>query len=323
MESSSTVTALYLTEALLETFLYAVYAVLFAIVVYLFLRRHGLTDSKRPAASTWMLWICLVAQFLTVSGHWITTLYRIYLGSVHLGGGSAADAFYNDLSTPSYVAQVALYGFCVLRSLRIHRLYVVFCYRRIPVIFPLILLVGQAVAGGGMISVFATFDPKVSLIIFFKRSNGWVSTALVFSIVISAYSSAMISRKIWRTRRAVGSLRLSTQVSGGVQPWSFLAIVVESAALQTTASLALLVTFESGNNTDVLWLPISPAIFGISTVLIHARVGLGWAYAGQHDAGGTPSRITFALNTHAHAHADPTKAAGSDGSEGHAAVEAY
>ncbi|KAJ7461787.1 hypothetical protein B0H11DRAFT_2056022 [Mycena galericulata] len=133
----------------------------------------------------------------------------------------------------------------------------------------------------------------------------------------------MISRKIWRTQRAVRSLSLSAQVSsGGLQPLSFLAIVVESAALQTAASLVTLVMFQLGNYTNTLWLPISPAVFGISTVLIHARVGLGWAYAGRHDAGST-SRITFAPNAHAHAHADPTKATGCDESEGHTAVEAH
>ncbi|KAJ7461786.1 hypothetical protein B0H11DRAFT_115194 [Mycena galericulata] len=205
-----------------------------------------------------------------------------------------------------------------IRPLRIYRLYVIFGHRRAPAIFPLILLVGQAVAGGGVISAFVKFNPTDSEFTFYSWSNGWVSTTLVLTIAISAYSSAMISRKIWWTRRAVGSLNLlSAQVSsGGVQPLSFLAIVVESAALQTAASLALLVTFQLGSYSQALWQQISPAIFGISTVLIHARVGLGWAYAGQHDAGGTPSRISFALNAHAHADADPTKA-------GRAAVEAY
>ncbi|KAJ7461788.1 hypothetical protein B0H11DRAFT_2056027 [Mycena galericulata] len=61
-----------------------------------------------------MLLLCLVAQFLTVSGHWITTLYKIHIGLVHLGGGPAADAFYNNLSNPSSIAQVALFVVCNL-----------------------------------------------------------------------------------------------------------------------------------------------------------------------------------------------------------------
>ncbi|KAJ7461792.1 hypothetical protein B0H11DRAFT_2056052 [Mycena galericulata] len=138
-----------------------------------------------------MLLLCLAAQFLTVSSHWITTLYRIYFALVHLGGGPAGDAYYVDLSTPSSVAQVALFVVCTLLTdlLVIHRLYVIFGRRRAPAMFPLILLVGQAVAGGGLISVFATFDPTVSEFTFYSWSNGWVSTALVLTIAISVYSS--------------------------------------------------------------------------------------------------------------------------------------
>ncbi|KAJ7242398.1 hypothetical protein B0H12DRAFT_1236789 [Mycena haematopus] len=62
---------------------------------------------------------------------------------------------------------------------------------------------------------------------------------------------------------------------------SILVIFVESAALQTTATICILATFQVENVGQIVLVGTAPAIFGVSTVLIHARIGLGWG----HDSG--------------------------------------
>ncbi|KAJ7742727.1 hypothetical protein DFH07DRAFT_39664 [Mycena maculata] len=279
-----------LSEVLVETLLYGVYMVLVAIVIYLFRRRHGIVQ-KRPVR--WVF-LGLIVQFLTISAHWIDVIYEIYFSFVHLGCGETSIlAFYSDLSAPASVLQVTLFVICSLvTDMLIHRLYVIFSYRRNPVIFPLVLLVGQAISGGGIISAFATSNHANA---FYSLANGWVTSFLVSSIVISVYSSVMIARKIWWTRRALRGARPVHDI-GGTQLMFFLEVLVESVALQTATSITTLVAFQAEFIGQVVTQRIAPVIFGISTVLIHARIGLGWAYepSGQSASVDISARITFA-----------------------------
>ncbi|KAJ6533366.1 hypothetical protein B0H10DRAFT_2247224 [Mycena sp. CBHHK59/15] len=168
-----------LAETCLEIFLYGVYTVLFTTVIYLFRSRRRILPEKRPA-----LWVFLglVVQFLTITAHWIDTIYETFFTFVRFGGGAAAEAFYLDLTTPSSV--------------------------------------------------------------------------------------------------------------------SVLAILVESAALQTYGnrdrdSRDVPVGFVG----QVVWTGIAPAVLGISTVLIHARIGLGWAHESDRQAKSNPTTVNFAANS--------------------------
>ncbi|KAJ7207846.1 hypothetical protein GGX14DRAFT_567148 [Mycena pura] len=189
-----------LVEALLESVLYGVYCVLCITVLYLFRSRE-----RRPA-----VWVSmgLVIQFFTITGHWIGTLYATLFAFGHLGGGTAAAAFYDNLSSP------------------------------------------------------------------------W----------ISAYR--MISWKILGITRAVN--RLSERINGGVPLMSVVAIIAESAALHMAISIGALVTYHVGFVGRVVFKGISPVVIGISTILIYARIGLGWAHGSDADgAASNPTSISF------------------------------
>ncbi|KAJ7471980.1 hypothetical protein FB451DRAFT_312116 [Mycena latifolia] len=289
---SSIVTA-NLIKACLEIFLYGVYAVLFTAVIYLFRNRSESSPEKRPAR--WVL-LGLVAQFLIITAHWINTIYNTFFGIVHLGGGTAAEAFYSNLSSPTAILHITFLVTCTLLTdlLVIHRLYVICSHRRDFVIFPLVLLVGQAVSGSGVIYRCAKSYTDEGFLIQYSLANPWVTTNLVLSILISTYSSAVLSWKIRGISR--GLKRLTQHISGGAPLTSILAILVESAALQTTTTMGILVTFHVGFVGQVVWEGAAPAIFGISTVLIHARIGLGWAHEADRQIGSNPTRINFAIN---------------------------
>ncbi|KAJ7207849.1 hypothetical protein GGX14DRAFT_634189 [Mycena pura] len=320
-----------LVEALVEAVLYGVYGVLFITVLYLFRSRV-----RRPA-----VWVSLglVVQFLAITGcaaltniqHWIVMLYTTVFAFVHLGGGAAAAAFYNDISSPSFVAGI---GFCgasslVTNFLVIHRVYVIFSNSRSVTFLPFVFLMIQVVASVGLFCQYLKSDPGGQYTVIYGLSNPWVTVGLVASIVlvfcpvvgvyvaqimffrINVYSTAMIS---WRIRRVTQALRSLTDESarsdGGMPLMSILAIIAESAALQTylhfaaqlrfydslnlrrTVTVGALVTYHIGFVEQVGFSGISPVIFGISTVLIHARIGLGWAYGS--DADGSISNPTWA-----------------------------
>ncbi|KAJ7098951.1 hypothetical protein C8R44DRAFT_988733 [Mycena epipterygia] len=284
-----TVAAAFLSGVFLEIFLYGVYTVLFSTVMYLFHRRHRI-PGRKPA--NWVL-LGLVLQFVAITAYGIAIIYRACFSFLRLGGGSAADAFDINLSTPPAVMESTLCLICTLITdlLVTHRVYAIFSSERMVVFLPLTFLVGQAVCEGGILYHFVKSHPGDHLP---SVLNGWVTTSLVLSIMTSVYSSAMLSWKICRISRAVNGL--SERISGGMRLTSVLAILVESAMLQTATTIAILVSIQLDSVGQYIVLTIAPTVFGISTVLIHVRIGLGWAHDCSGHTGTNPTRISFAVN---------------------------
>ncbi|KAJ7270148.1 hypothetical protein B0H12DRAFT_1094738 [Mycena haematopus] len=270
----SHIVAANLVEALLEVFFYGVYAVLFITVLYLFRRRHGIPPKSTPAV--WVL-LGLLVQFLAITGHFINTLYQTLFAIGYLGAGPAATEWYLDLARPSFVTNIALLviSHTVTDSIVLHRLYIIFPQGRNVMIFPLACFVGQAVSGIGLVSRAATLKPGED---FLTLENGWLTAKLIASILISTYSSVIIAHKVWRIRKALRG-KVSQQISHGMQLTSLLAILVESAALQTATAIGMLVSFQCNwQEGEFIWTGIAASVFGVSTVLIHSRIGLGWAH---------------------------------------------
>ncbi|CAK5277839.1 unnamed protein product [Mycena citricolor] len=268
--------AAYVIEALLEVFFWAIYLLLSGLAVYLAVtrrRREGVVGNIK----TRLLHGTLGLQFLLVAVHSIGTVY----GSIYAFGNldiEAAAAFFLFQGRYSGVEQATrIAGILVIPvtdALVIHRAYVIY-NQGIKIILPsLILLLCELVASTGTIyrslGINGIYDKSC-----FTLSNPWVSSALTASILISSYSTGTIWWKIWRTNKAVK--QFSAKMSAGMKLTSILAIIVESAAIQTVTAIALLVTFENEFIGQVIFVGIGPAILGISTVLIHVRIGLGLA----------------------------------------------
>ncbi|KAJ7207840.1 hypothetical protein GGX14DRAFT_396053 [Mycena pura] len=224
-----------LVEALLESVLYGVYGVLCITVLYLFRSRE-----RRPAV--WVS-LSLVIQFFTITGHWIGTQYATLFAFVHLGGGDAAAAFYENLSAPWYLANLVFLGasFLITNLLVIHRVHVIFSNSRTVIVLPFIFLVVQVVSEVVLLYQFAKSHPGEQYIVL--------------------YGSACTVQSI-------------------------LAIIAESAALYTAISIGALVTYHVGFVGQVVFTGISPVVMGISTILIYARIGLGWAHGSDTARGG-------------------------------------
>ncbi|KAF8140680.1 hypothetical protein K438DRAFT_1785513 [Mycena galopus ATCC 62051] len=115
-------------------------------------------------------------------------------------------------------------------------------YNRRVIIFPLLVLAGQIVSG-----IHVIYDlSRETIFNFFVLSNAW----------ISVYSTG--------------------STSAGKRLKKVLVIMVESAVLQTTMTIGILVSFQIGLLLQAVLIPLQPVISGISVLLIHLRVGLGW-----------------------------------------------
>ncbi|KAJ7694534.1 hypothetical protein B0H17DRAFT_1199064 [Mycena rosella] len=287
--SLSTVLASVITEAVLELSLYGVFAVIFSAVVYLFWTR-ALKSKGRPI---FFVFLALFILFLSITAHLINAIYMLYLGFAHFGGGIPAAELYLSLSAPTTLAHISLVEVAtfITDSLVIHRLYVVWSCNRRVVIFPLIVVLCQLVSGIHIIYDFS----RETLFDFYSLSNPWVTSSLVSSLLISGYSSGMIMYKILMMARSFR--RISGSANGKYHLRKVLVIIIESSLLQTAMTVGILVSFQIGLLVQSVLTALSPVVFGISVVLIHARVGLGWAKDNYIEPTPTPIALSVSLAT--------------------------
>ncbi|KAJ7934162.1 hypothetical protein B0H13DRAFT_1951380 [Mycena leptocephala] len=161
----------------------------------------------------------------------------------------------------------------------IHRLYVTWDYRLNVVAVPLLFLAAQI--GGEWDRRHPWFFVQ-NLENYRAASIGWVTTDLTTSLIMS------VNRTL---------LPVSSNSSRRRHLMAVLVIVIESAALQSTMNLALLVAFHSTTSKvpNFILKGIQAVVLGLSTVLVHAYSGLGWT----QDIPATktnPTTVSFTLD---------------------------
>ncbi|KAJ7634460.1 hypothetical protein FB45DRAFT_1056494 [Roridomyces roridus] len=265
-----------ITRFFIETFLFGIYLVLFLTVLYLKLVR---SNDRHRTASFWVL-IGLIIQWCLIFAHWIDTIHETYHSFVTLSGGLEATLYWSNIARPTSLLQITTFilTHIITDTLVIQRLFVIFSRTYLPIAVPVALLMGQIVAGSGLINVFAhPTRESLTVLALHVLSNGWVTSTLVLSIAISFYSTAAISWKIWSIRRGLIGTKLQTYGPDRMSVMFFFAVFVESAALQAATAIVLLVLFQVGVAGQAVLMPVTPVIYGISTISIHVRVSLGYS----------------------------------------------
>ncbi|KAJ7891942.1 hypothetical protein B0H13DRAFT_2038906 [Mycena leptocephala] len=167
---------------------------------------------KRP---TFFVFLALVGLFASITAHWLTIIYVLYLTFIHLGGGFAAEVYYLTLSTTTSVVHFSLVEVAtvITDGLVIHRLYVVWSCNPRVVVLPIFILACQIVSG-----IHIVYDiSRETIFNFYVLSNPWVTSSLVSSLVISLYSTGMIALKLWSMSRSIRSeLSPGALAQGGV-----------------------------------------------------------------------------------------------------------
>nr|GAT47106.1 predicted protein [Mycena chlorophos] len=290
-----------LVESLLETGLFGVYAVLFITVLYLFRSRD-----RRPPR---IVLAALVAQFVICIVHWINTLYVVIytLGSMQR---DEAGVYLGDMSVWSFGTNVALSqaGALITNLLLIHRLYVVFARDILAVVPALSLWAIQMVSSMGVLYITFRASPGEQFPQIFHLSNPWVTLTLVTSLLCvsipgldprllsfegSVFTAQARRAEIvselrahtvylgsisWRILSVRRRLKPVNRIESGTSLITVLSTIVESSALQMASTTGLLITFRIRFVGLIVFNGSMPVLLAISTVLIYARIGLGWAY---------------------------------------------
>ncbi|KAJ7325471.1 hypothetical protein DFH08DRAFT_941244 [Mycena albidolilacea] len=284
-----------LATVALESCFYGVFLVLAVTSIALILSR----DARSKRIGTIYLspiFIGAIALFVTITTHWVLTVDRSFLAFIYFADGTFPLGFYGDLSQ---ITEVVKTGFLMATlsigdALIIHRLWIVWGRNKYVIIFPLCTLTGLTVCGAGITYQFTQYKPGQN--VFLSQAGRWITSDAVFTLCTNLYSTVFISWRIWNQSRAI------QPYSGGQSLKSVLSIIIESAALYSSWSLFFFASYQSRSNLQFIAVDCWPAMSGISCMLIHVRVGLGWAHKEEKSFIGGSSTVTsgqrqpFAVN---------------------------
>ncbi|KAJ7695328.1 hypothetical protein B0H14DRAFT_3042359 [Mycena olivaceomarginata] len=262
---SLTLSSVNLATLAIGSVFYSMYSVLFAISMYLLLRRHTATNPSRKAASvfTSVIFLSAIVLFLVVTGHWTMIVYRAFHAFLSFQNGSETELFYLNNIQLTYRAMNILTTTSIVigDALIIHRLWVVWAKSRLVVVFPICSVIAFIVGSG-----ISTHCVELSRTIF---SDPWLTASIIMTLVNNIYCTALISWRIWATTKL-------SIASDGINLRKFLPILVESAGIYAFWVIFFTVTYQTNSNLGSSVLETAPAIIGIVNALIHTRVGLGW-----------------------------------------------
>ncbi|KAJ7223134.1 hypothetical protein GGX14DRAFT_657409 [Mycena pura] len=276
----------YLATLVLESVLYGLLLLLFILTIYLLANRGTLTGDKQPAkhqfTSLPFLGVAVLFKFVLITGHWGVNVYQAFYAYIHLGNATTEDAFYADLSQRSEVAKDSILFVAIILgdSLVVRPHCLSSCSNKLVQVCALI---GTFVASVGIVFELTTWEPWLRGTPFLQQSSPWTAAGYVFSFMTNVYSTGLI---IYRIR----TVSKPAKTKPGPALMRLLSVLAESATLQTVwLTISVLLLSLSGQfkfDAQFIFVDCLPAILGISNLMIHARVGLGWSqdYAVDNDA---------------------------------------
>ncbi|KAI0923827.1 hypothetical protein AcW1_006681 [Taiwanofungus camphoratus] len=212
--------------------LYGIFFVLAVLSIYLLVLRRREIAAKSPVASAprpiylTPIIVAAIAISITITGHWIVTVVRLFDAFVNFDGGARPAAFYGEQSQPTQVVKTVSISitFLIADVMLIYRLWIVWGYNYLVIIFPACTVLGLVAAAVGTAHSFATCPPDTT--IFTSSFKAWLTTEYVFTFTTNVYCSLFIAWRVWRAH-------IESREYGATSLMGLIAIIVESAALYT------------------------------------------------------------------------------------------
>ncbi|KAJ7205523.1 hypothetical protein GGX14DRAFT_644768 [Mycena pura] len=206
------------------------------------------------------MFLGVTALFAMITVHWILVIYQAFLAFVHLGNASIENAFYEDYAQgPEVAKETLVFSVAFLGdALVAYRLWIIWGKNRLVMIFPIFALVGMECVFAQIVKCPQKGEYEAS------QHEGWH---------YFLHMEQSHTREIWVRFPPEGNDLTTALPSTNAKfnKW-FLVLLVESAAIQTFGEIFIIATGAEVEARDTF-----PAVVGISNILIHARVGLGWS----------------------------------------------
>ncbi|TFK38844.1 hypothetical protein BDQ12DRAFT_682592 [Crucibulum laeve] len=257
-----------LATVCIESFLYGMFFILFVTSLYLLAVRQKTTNAGGSVFLTPLVFGSILI-FVTITSHWICTFLRLFQAFVTFNGGTTPFEFYDDPTQTSGVVKtgVLMASLIIGDAMIIYRLWIVWGYNRLVIIFPICTLMGLTACGVGVTYQLTQFKPGENV---FPVISVWIMSDYAFTLCTNVYSTIMIAYRVW-------SINASSKKFGGPNFNSVLGIVVESSVIYTSWTIFFFACYLSESNLQFIAIDAWSAISGIAFMSINVRVGLGWA----------------------------------------------
>ncbi|KAJ6472432.1 hypothetical protein C8R45DRAFT_1013014 [Mycena sanguinolenta] len=254
-----------LPSLILESCLYGMALILFISAIYFIATRRTLASHRQTVKHHFCSLVFLGATvlFLATTVHWAVGIYQTFLIF------SDSEVSEVNRTQGADVVEVLSLSTAILAAecLMIYRLWIVWARNLRVVVFPICSFSGVLIAAIGISYVFIQSQSN-ALFLDNTELKPWITIGFVLSVLTSFYSTGFIAFRI---------LKLNVHSTPSSALMLFLAILVESAALQTCWLIFTSITILAGSPVELLSLNAFPVVLCISNLLIHARVGLGWS----------------------------------------------
>ncbi|KAH9840994.1 uncharacterized protein C8Q71DRAFT_701799 [Rhodofomes roseus] len=271
-----------LATVALESVLYGIFLVLASASVYFNVSRSA--SARRPRGRRcWLLDPISVGSALislTITGHWITTIARLFDAFVNCNGSATPLEYYSTIWLSSEAAQSSflIATLILCDSMLIYRLWVVWGYNYVVAILPMCALLGFCVAGP--VAVYEQTLIRGS--IFAQTVVQWVDAS--YGLTFARVTHQMLRRN-WKSNSCCVGRTYIALVN------ALYTVIANLAKASTFRSYAIffLITYRAKSNVQFFTIDTLCPVTGIAFMLINVRVGLGWAARGASLISSSPS----------------------------------
>ncbi|KAI3621494.1 hypothetical protein WG66_009421 [Moniliophthora roreri] len=293
MPDYAAVLSAYLANVVVESFLYGVFLVLdIGSIIFIYFPLNNVTKKgsnfrRAQVAVKKPMFLGAIALFVTITGHWICTVLRLFRAVVYSETGPLM--YYVDVSQDLYIIKLGFVGASLIigDSMLIYRLWAIWARNYYVIIIPVLALIGLIVCGVSLTRNYAQYTPEQ--IPFSPVMGAWVFGFMTFTMLTNVYSSILIGYQIWRMRpqspRYAGAIRV-----GSNNLSSALIVFIESTMLYTFWTTAFIANYAVLGVGTVIIADCWAVIAGISFSFINVRIRLGWARNPSAMPSTTPTR---------------------------------
>jgi len=276
----------------LESFCYGVFLILSCLSLYLLVQRERALNSRRWLRSLVInpLVVASLLMILSVTAHWILTIYRSFMAFIYFDSGASPALYYSSLADTSYVLQNGLLDLSLFMfdAVMIYRVWVIWDRNLLPVLVPLCLEIGALVSCIGSNVELTRF--QVGAGTYLTHLASWIGSAAIITLLTNVTCASLTAWKLWRSHSRIKA--------HGINLLWILSVVVESAAIYVTWSILFVSIYESDTNVNFVFSDLWPVVAGIAFMLINVRVGAGWGKHNQYQSSEGHSQIFAQGDSH-------------------------
>ncbi|EJU01331.1 hypothetical protein DACRYDRAFT_22507 [Dacryopinax primogenitus] len=273
----------YLVGSWCSAVLWGVYGVLFGLCLWLVFN-HGQLHPVQLAA--------LISLYVLATCHITLDFVRLIQGFVFTDSGLPRIYFFSNVALKINVAKDFLYitSLIIGDSVIVWRCWIVWRKKWVVVAFPILMVVGEAIAGYVAIGKYLSPDLTTDTSI-----KPWGTAMFSISLATNILVTSLTAGRIWWISRTTNKLMAGT--GAGTRSLAAITLIIESGLAITLAKIIEFATFQiafAGTvNMQAIYImfELMPQLFGIVPTVIILSIQVGVTSSKAYSAGNGPHSL--------------------------------